>query len=185
MQRTQIRPLHSNLERSAFTTTLLCFYAFFIDELLRFNPDQRPEQRSGWEMNMQTSMRVKNNLLHCLCVSFLGGAILTSATAQTSTTITKQNVKKLTAAAQTPEEHERIAGYYRGEAQRLTAESQRYQKLAHFLDTQAKHGVSPSSATSYRQLAQQDARDAKECESLAAGQERVAKGLQLATEAKQ
>jgi hypothetical protein len=114
-------------------------------------------------------------LLCCLGLS-------TASATENSNVLTKHELKSLLATAKTPEDHQRLAAYYRGETERLTAKAQEFAKQADFLATQpatieSKQGISCQCTSHYRYFSKIFAQQAKESETLAAKHEQLAQGL--------
>ena len=97
--------------------------------------------------------------------------------------ISKREFKVLLRTAKEPPEHQKIAQYYRQEAQRLTASSKEHEEMAEiyaknppFPAMEAKHGDAFGQGASHcRKWAQLIAEQAKEAEALAALHEDMAK----------
>jgi len=122
------------------------------------------------EIGRRVSSTVICLLLSCALV---GGAV-----AENSPSLSKKEVKTLLATAKTSADHQRLAAYYRTQAQRLTAKAQEFSAQADYLATQpatieSKQGISCNCASHYRYFAKQYAQEAKESETLAAQQEQL------------
>jgi hypothetical protein len=112
-----------------------------------------------------------------LSLVVLSGALAVEATAETSASLSKKELKTLLTTAKTPAGHQRLAAYYRDKAQRLTAKAQEFSAQADSLATQTgtidgKTRVARQIAQShYRYLAKLSAQEAKDSEMLAAQHE--------------
>ena len=118
------------------------------------------------------------SLLLSLC------ALVVAATAETSASLSKKELKTLLTTAKTPADHQRLAAYYRDKAQRLTAKAQEFSAQADSLATQTgtidgKTRVACQIAQShYRYLAKLSAQEAKDSEMLAAQHEQFTQNYQ-------
>ena len=100
--------------------------------------------------------------------------------------ISKREFKVLLRTAKEPPEHQKIAQYYRQEAQRLTASSKEHEEMAEiyaknppFPAMEAKHGDAFGQGASHcRKWAQLIAEQAKEAEALAVLHEDMAKAAE-------
>ena len=100
--------------------------------------------------------------------------------------ISKREFKVLLRTAKEPPEHQKIAAYYRQEAQRLTASSKEHAEMAEiyaknppFPAMESKHGDAfGQGASHWRKWAQLIAEQAKEAEALAALHEDMAKAAE-------
>lgn len=106
-----------------------------------------------------------------------------SFAADSSKILNKKELKTLIATAKTPLEHQRIAGYYREEAQRLTAESKFHESIGKSyqhsaLPFEAKHPYGTLGVTHCRYWAELDLKQAKEAEALSALHEDMAKAAE-------
>lgn len=128
----------------------------------------------------------RNNSLIALLIVFL--ALLSfapaySAAAENNATLSKKELKALLKSAKAPADHQRIAGYYRQQAQQLTASSKQHSELAAtyaknppFPALESKHGYAfGQGATHCRYWAKRDAEEATKAEALAARHEAMAK----------
>ena len=100
--------------------------------------------------------------------------------------ISKREFKVLLRTAKEPPEHQKIAAYYRQEAQRLTASSKEHEEMAEiyaknppFPAMESKHGDAFGQGASHcRKWAQLIAEQAKEAEALAVLHEDMAKAAE-------
>jgi hypothetical protein len=100
--------------------------------------------------------------------------------------LSKKELKVLIANAKSPAEHEKIAAYYRDQAQRLTASAKEHAEMAEVYAKnpvsaamESKHGVAFGQGASHcRRWAQLDEEQAKEAEALAALHDEMAKSAQ-------
>jgi septal ring factor EnvC (AmiA/AmiB activator) len=104
--------------------------------------------------------------------ALLSCALVTGVAAETSPSLSKNELKTLRANAKTPADHQRLAIYYRDKAQRLTAQAQEFSAQADRFATQpatieSKQGISCNCARHYRYFAELYAQQAKEYETLA------------------
>jgi len=114
---------------------------------------------------------MKTVVFGLLCVVAAGAA--------EASILTREQAKALARSANTPAQHLMLAEYYRGESQRLIAESQEYAARADEYQANSpipfrplpKH---PTSGTSYRLLSAQYQKDANKAAELATTQERLA-----------
>jgi septal ring factor EnvC (AmiA/AmiB activator) len=118
-----------------------------------------------------------------LSLVVLSGALCVEATAETSGSLSKKELKALLTTAKTPADHQRIAAYYRSNAQRLTAKALEFSAEADRLATQpatieSKQGISCNCTSHYRYWSKQYAQEAKESETLAAAQEQLSQNYQ-------
>jgi hypothetical protein len=129
------------------------------------------------------------HLLIALMIAFLtllSFASVYPAAAQNKRTISKKELKVLLRTATEPAEHQKIAEYYRQEAQRLTTSSKEHQELAAiygknppFPAMESKHGDSFGQGASHcRKFAELQAEAAKEAEALATLHEGMAKAAE-------
>ena len=113
----------------------------------------------------------------------LSCALVVGVDAQTSSGLSKKELKTLLASANTPADHQRLAAYYRDKAQRLTEKAQKFSAQADQLATQpatieSKQGISCNCASHYRYFSKLYAREAKDSEMLAARHEQLTQGDQ-------
>src|ERR1700730_13127384 len=111
----------------------------------------------------------------------LSCALVVGAAAETSSSLSKKELKTLLATANTPADHQRLAAYYRDGAQRLTEKSQKFSAQADQLATQpatieSKQGISCNCASHYRYFSKLYAQEAKDSEMLAARHEQLTQG---------
>jgi hypothetical protein len=89
----------------------------------------------------------------------------------------RRDLKSALKAAKTPEDHERIAAYYKAKSEKLSADAVEYQTAA----MSYRHGpvvkniMSPNTAAHYEYLAEQFREEARTNRNLAASQEQMAK----------
>jgi hypothetical protein len=90
--------------------------------------------------------------------------------------LTKKELKRLTAIAESPEDHLKIARYYRAEADRLDAAAAGYEEAAsaHRRGPYIKNLMSPTAAARYENLAKGFRDEAKSDRELATSQEQMA-----------
>ena len=111
-----------------------------------------------------------------IILALFTGTLTVQATAQTSASLSKAELKTLPA---TPGGHERLAAYYRDKAQRLREKAQKFSDEADYLATQpatieSKQGISSNSASHYRYFSKLYAQQAKDADALAAHHEKLA-----------
>ncbi|MBZ5678753.1 MAG: hypothetical protein LAO24_01465 [Acidobacteriia bacterium] len=124
-----------------------------------------------------------------LSLVVLSGALCVEATAETSGSLSKKELKALLTTAKTPADHQRIAAYYRSKAQRLTAKALEFSAEADRLATQpatieSKQGISCNCTSHYRYWSKQYAQEARDSEALAAQQEQLSRNHQASPEQK-
>lgn len=98
--------------------------------------------------------------------------------AETGSTLSKKEVKKLLATANTPADHQKVADYYRTKAQRLNAKAQADYLATQPATVESKQGISGNTASHYRYWSKQYAQEARESETLAAQQEQLTQNYQ-------
>ena len=137
-----------------------------------------------WRMNMKNQHHV-TRLMTLVVVSFVlsCGALVTQAAAETSPSLTKKELKALSATASTPADHHRLAEYYRNKAQQLTAKAQEFSAEADRFATQpatveSKQGISCNCPSHYRYWSKQYAQEARESEMLAARHDQLTQEYQ-------
>ena len=98
--------------------------------------------------------------------------------------LTKKELKALIASAKTPEDHQKIAAYYREEAKRLHANAKEHADLAEvyakhppFPAMGAKHGDTVPGVGHCRKWADLENQEADEADALAAQHEDMAKAV--------
>jgi hypothetical protein len=118
----------------------------------------------------------RNLVLLAMTMSFM----TTLATAQTAQTLSKAELKKLTATANTPQDHERLAKHFDAKAAQLEAEAKDHEELAveyrknpEGHDT--KHPMSPLTAAHCEYFAKELRQAAQEARKLAADHREMAK----------
>jgi hypothetical protein len=124
-----------------------------------------------------------------LSLVVLSGALCVEATAETSGSLSKKELKALLTTAKTTADHQRIAAYYRSKAQRLTAKALEFSAEADRLATQpatieSKQGISCNCTSHYRYWSKQYAQEARDSEALAAQQEQLSRNYQASPEQK-
>jgi hypothetical protein len=128
------------------------------------------------------------NLLAALAITTLALSSLVplSVAAENKSALSKKELQVLIANAKTPTEHQKIAAYYRDQAQRLTASAKEHAEMAEVYAKnpvsaalESKHGVSFGQGASHcRRWAQLDEEQAKEAEALAALHNEIAKSAE-------
>jgi hypothetical protein len=126
-------------------------------------------------------------ILMALTLIFL--AVATSYTAGAEAKLNKNELKTLLKSAKTPADHQRLAAYYRWEAQRLVASSKEHSKQAAayeetqpFAALELKHGSAFGQGASHcRYFAQLESQSAKIAEAEAARHEEMAKRAEAVT----
>lgn len=91
--------------------------------------------------------------------------------------LSKKEVKKLLASAKSPEDHLKLADYYKTQADWLDAEGAQYEKAAAEARSapQAKNLVAPTTASRYEEAAHKFRKEAETDRALAASQREMAK----------
>ena len=105
--------------------------------------------------------------------------VIAAAAAEETPTLSREQAKVLARSANTPAQHLMLAEYYRGESQRLIAESQEYAARAAEYDGNSPIPFRPvpkypTSSTRYRALSARYLNDANKAAELATTQERLA-----------
>ena len=131
----------------------------------------------------KVSERTSKIVYVVLAALILGGLLSSGATAPTSPSLSKKELKVLLASAKTADDHERLAAYYRDKAQRLVAKSQEFSAQAESLAGQpaileSKQGISCPCALHYRYFSKQYAQDARDAEAIAEQHEKLATAAQ-------
>ena len=125
-----------------------------------------------------------------LSLALLSCVFVAGAVAETSSNLSKKELKTLLATAKTPADQQRLAAYYRDKAQRLKAKAQEFSAQADYLATQpatveSKQGISCNCTSHYRYFAKIYAQEAQESETLAAHYDHLSQNyLASATEQK-
>ena len=119
--------------------------------------------------------------LFIVLLGLSGGLLITRANAETSPSVGKKELKTLLATARTPEDHQRLAAYYRDEAQRSRAKAREFSEHAEYLASQpatieSKQGISCQCTSHYRYFAKRYAQEAMDFEALAAQHDQLAQG---------
>jgi hypothetical protein len=130
---------------------------------------------------------VRRATLAVLSLALLSCTLVPRAAADSSSSLTKKELKTLLATAKTPADHARLAAYYRDQAQHLRAQEEEFSARAASLATQpaavegkcgrsflSKQGTSCNSASHYTYFAKESAKKAKDAETLAAEQQQLA-----------
>ena len=125
---------------------------------------------------MNNQHHTSGRLITVAVLSFaLFSCTLPRAAADSSSGLTKKELKTLLATAKTPADHARLAAYYRDKAQHLRAQEQEFSAQAASLATQptavegkctrsflSKQGTSCNSASHYSYFAKECAKKAKD-----------------------
>jgi hypothetical protein len=150
---------------------------------------------SKWRKNMKSNCYkvARRMMVAVLSLVLLSCILVPGATADTSPSLTKKELKALLARAKTPADHARLAAYYRDKAQHLRQQEQEYSAEASSLATQpaavegkctrsflSKQGTSCNSASHYSYFAKECAKKAKDAEILAAQQQQLSESDQVA-----
>jgi hypothetical protein len=113
--------------------------------------------------------------------------MLVTLTAQVSTAasehkLTKKELKELIANAKTPEDHQKVAAYYRAEAKRLRASAQEHKEWAEtyakspvYTTRESKTGDTLMGPSHCKKWAELESEEADEADALAASHEDMAK----------
>jgi hypothetical protein len=112
-------------------------------------------------------------------LALLACTIVVPAVAETPPSISKKELKTLLAIAKAPADQERLAAYYRDEAEHLRAKAQEFSAQADYLATQpatieSKQGISCNCTSHYRYFSKLYAQQAKDAEALAAQHDQIA-----------
>jgi hypothetical protein len=110
--------------------------------------------------------------LTAIFLALLAGTVVVRADAQAPPSLSKKELKTLSASA-VPADQERLAAYYRDRAQRLRAKAQEFSAQADSLANQpatveSKQGISCNCTAHYRYFANLYAQEARDAEALAA-----------------
>src|SRR3979490_1104801 len=120
-------------------------------------------------------------ILPAVFLALLANTVVVRAAAQTPPSLSKKELKTLLATARTPADQERLAAYYREQAQRLKAKAQEFSTRADYLPPQpatieSKQGISCNCASHYRYFSKLYAQESKDAEILAAHHQQLAEG---------
>ncbi|SRR6266849_1716706 len=123
-------------------------------------------------------------ILPAVFLALLASTVVIGAAAQTPPSLSKKELKTLLATAKTPADEERLAAYYRDQAQRLKAKAQEFSAEADYLATQlatieSKQGISCNCTSHYRYFSNLYVRESKDAEALAAQHDQLAQKYQL------
>jgi septal ring factor EnvC (AmiA/AmiB activator) len=118
-------------------------------------------------------------ILPAVFLALLANTVVVRAAAQTPPSLSKKELKTLLATAKTPADQERLAAYYREQAQRLKAKAQEFSTQADHLATQpatieSKQGISCNCASHYRYFSKLYAQESKDAEILAVRHDQLA-----------
>jgi hypothetical protein len=108
-----------------------------------------------------------------LTIALMTAAISIPGMAQTSPVLSRKDVNALLKSANTAQDHQELATYYRDQASHLIAESQRFAKQADFMDTQSKRGAPCTCAAPYRYLSNEYDKKARQAEASAVQQNQL------------
>ncbi len=116
-------------------------------------------------------------ILTAISLALLASTMVVRAVAQTPTSLSKKELKTLSA---TPAGQERLAEYYRNKAEHLRTKAQEFSAQADYLATQpatveSKQGISCNCTSHYRYFAKLYAQEAKDAETLAAKHDQLSK----------
>jgi hypothetical protein len=122
-------------------------------------------------------------ILPAVFLAVLACTVVVGAAADTPASLSKRELKTLLATARTPADQERLAEYYRDNAQHLRAKAQEFSAQADYLATQpatieSKQGISCNCTSHYRYFAKQYAQEATDAEKLAAEHDQLARDCQ-------
>ena len=111
-------------------------------------------------------------ILPAVFLALLANTVVIRAAAQTPPSLSKKELKTLLATAKTPADKERIAAYYREQAQVLKAKAQKFSAEADYLATQpatieSKQGISCNCTSHYRYFSKLYCEESKDAETLA------------------
>jgi hypothetical protein len=111
-----------------------------------------------------------------LFLALLAGTAVVPATAQTSSSLSKKELKALET---TPGGHQRLAAYYREKAQQLKDKAEKFSAQADYLATQpalleSKQGISCNCTSHYRYFSKLYAQEANDADALAVREEQLA-----------
>jgi hypothetical protein len=131
--------------------------------------------------------------LAVLSLALFSCTLVPGAAADSSSSLTKKELKTLLATAKTPADHAKLAAYYRDKAQHLRQQEQEFSAQAASLATQpaavegkctqsflSNHGTSCNSAAHYNYFAKESAKNAKDAETSAAQQQQLAESDRVA-----
>jgi hypothetical protein len=121
--------------------------------------------------------------LAAVFLAVLACTVVIRAVAQTPPSISKKELKTLSATAKTPADQERLAAYYRDKAQHLRAKAQEFSAQADSmaglpLVLESKRGIGCQCAFHYRYFSKLYAQQAKDAEALAAQHNQLAQDYQ-------
>ena len=132
---------------------------------------------------MRTAIRTMKRLVApFVFLALLYGVSPAGADADDGSRLSGKQLKGLLATARTAEDHQRIAAYYRDQAQRLSAEAQEFSERAAYLATQpatieSKQGIGCNCTSHYRYFSKIYSQQAREFEQKAAQEEEVVRKL--------
>lgn len=140
---------------------------------LKVNGSERSEGRGKMKDIYRNFDRIA--ILAVVAITLL--ACASTAAAENSATLSKKELKTLLATAKTPADQQKLAAYYRDQAQRLTAKAQDFSAQADVLarqpaPIQSKQGISCNCTSHYRYFSKLYAQEAKDSETLAAQHQR-------------
>ncbi|MGB8012824.1 MAG: hypothetical protein WCF68_14520 [Terriglobales bacterium] len=120
--------------------------------------------------------------LTTISLALLACTVTVQAVAQTPTSLSKKELKTLSAST-APADQERLAAYYRDKAQHLKAKAQEFSEQADYLakqpaTTESKQGISCNCTSHYRYFSKRYAQEAQDAETLAAKHEQLAQDYQ-------
>jgi hypothetical protein len=113
----------------------------------------------------------------CFLAAFAACALSLAGTVEGNPVLSENQAKELARSASTPEQHLKLAEYYRWETNTLIKEARNYSAMADEYDRNpASHPIpkAPTFGQHCRQLADQDLREARKVETLASIQEQMA-----------
>jgi len=115
-------------------------------------------------------------------LALLYGVSSAGADARDGSRLSRKQLKGLLATARTAEDHQKIAAYYRDQAQQLSAKAQEFSERAAYLATQpatieSKQGIGCNCTSHYRYFSKIYSQQAREFEQKAAQEEEVVRKL--------
>ncbi len=140
-------------------------------------------QAPAWEENMRTAIRTMKRLaVPLVLLALLYGVSPAGADAHDESRLSGKQLKALLATARTAEDHQKIAAYYRDQAQLLSAKAQEFSERAAYLATQpatieSKQGIGCNCTSHYRYFSKIYSQQAREFEQKAAKEEEAVRKL--------
>ena len=135
---------------------------------------------------MTINLKIKSAIRTTVMGMLVAGCAI-SAMANDSRNLNKKELKEL-AASQSPDDQQKLADYYKNQAQQLTVKSQEFAKQADTMakepgTIESKQGISCNCTSHYRYFSKLYAQEANEAQSLATQHEALAQKYKVGTSA--